>query len=28
MKDSEKKLTLSNGVEIPILGFGTYFFIF
>ena len=24
MKDSEKKLTLSNGVEIPILGFGTY----
>ena len=24
MKDSEKKLTLSNGVEIPVLGFGTY----
>ena len=24
MKDSEKKLTLSNGVEIPMLGFGTY----
>ena len=24
MKDSEKKLTLLNGVEIPILGFGTY----
>ena len=24
MKDSEKKLTLSNGVGIPILGFGTY----
>ena len=24
MKDSDKKLTLSNGVEIPILGFGTY----
>ena len=24
MKNSDKKLTLSNGVEIPILGFGTY----
>ena len=24
MKDLDKKLTLSNGVEIPILGFGTY----
>ena len=24
MKDSDKKLTLSNSVEIPILGFGTY----
>ena len=24
MKDSDKKLTLSNGVKIPILGFGTY----
>ena len=24
MKDSDKKLTLSNGVEIPVLGFGTY----